>query len=53
MRAFADAERLLWTLGLVCIGYCLLVGAEARAYRSFAQQIDRQQTGSVDPAIAM
>lgn len=43
MRVVAHAERLLWVTGLLCVGYCLLLGIEARAYRKFVEQIDRRQ----------
>jgi sortase A len=39
MRVLAYAERLLWTCGLLCIGYCLVLGVQARGTQRLAERI--------------
>jgi sortase A len=39
MRVLAYVERLLWTCGLLCIGYCLLLGGQARGTQRLAERI--------------
>jgi sortase A len=45
MRVLEYVERFLWLAGLLCVGCCLLVGAQARAYRRSAEQIERRPPG--------
>ncbi len=39
MRMLAHAERLLWTCGLLCVGYCLMLGVQARGTQRLAERI--------------
>jgi sortase A len=39
MRVLAYMERLLWTCGLLCIGYCILLGVQARGTQRLAERI--------------
>jgi sortase A len=39
MRVLAYVERLLWTCGLLCIGYCILLGVQARGTQRLAERI--------------
>jgi sortase A len=39
MRMLAYAERLFWTCGLLCLGYCLVLGVQARGTQRLAEQI--------------
>ena len=39
MRVLAYVERLLWTCGLLCIGYCLVLGVQARGTQRLAERI--------------
>jgi sortase A len=39
MRTLAYAERLFWTCGLLCLGYCLVLGVQARGTQRLAEQI--------------
>ena len=39
MSRLALSERLLWTIGLLCLGSCLFVSLQARAYRNLASTI--------------
>ena len=39
MRIVAYAERLLWTCGLLCVGYCVVLGVQARGTQRLAERI--------------
>jgi sortase A len=39
MRMLAYAERLLWTCGLFCVGYCLVLGVQAKGTQRLAERI--------------
>jgi sortase A len=39
----AYAERLLWTAGALCLGYCLVVGVQVRGSQKTAEGIGRPQ----------
>ena len=39
MRMLTYAERLLWTCGLLCVGYCLVLGVQARGTQRLAEGI--------------
>jgi sortase A len=39
MRMLAYAERLLWTCGFLCVGYCLVLGVQARDTQRLAERI--------------
>nr|WP_257025491.1 class D sortase [Edaphobacter lichenicola] len=41
MRVLAYAERLLWTCGLLCAGYCLILVVQAKGTHRFADRIDQ------------
>jgi sortase A len=51
MQVLEDVERSLWMIGLLCVGCCLLVGAQARAYRKAAEQIESRPPGRPAPAM--
>jgi sortase A len=38
MRMLACAERLLWTCGLLCVGYCLVLGVQAKGTQRLAER---------------
>jgi sortase A len=37
------AERLLWAAGVLCLGYCLMLGVEAKGYQSAAEGVGSPQ----------
>jgi sortase A len=39
MRMLAYAERLLWTCGFLCVGYCAVLGVQARGTQRLAERI--------------
>jgi sortase A len=39
------AERLLWAAGALCLGYCLVLGVEAKGYQSVAEGLGTPQQG--------
>src|ERR1700733_3031566 len=39
MRMLAYAERLLWTCGFLCVGYCMVLGVQARGTQRLAERI--------------
>jgi sortase A len=39
MRVLAYVERLFWTCGLLCLGYCLVLGIQARGTQRLAERI--------------
>jgi sortase A len=39
MRVLAYVERLFWTCGLLCLGYCLVLGVQARGTQRLAERI--------------
>jgi sortase A len=45
MRVLPYLERLLWLIGLSCVGYCLLLAVQARAYRNYADQLGHHEPG--------
>jgi sortase A len=48
----AYAERLLWTCGLLCVGYCLVLGVQAKEARRFAERIDQPLPTKIAPSVA-
>jgi sortase A len=52
MRVLAYAERLLWACGLLCVGYCLILGVQAKETQKFAERIDHPLPSKVAPSVA-
>jgi sortase A len=52
MRVLAQAERLLWAAGALCLGYCLVVGVQVRGSQNIAAGIGRPQPDTRDDASA-
>jgi sortase A len=44
--ALGSTERLLWAAGALCLGYCLVLGVEAKGYQSVAEGIGTPQHGT-------
>jgi sortase A len=44
MSPLAFIERILWTIGLLCVGSCLFFAVQSRAYRNLAKHIDSPQS---------
>jgi sortase A len=51
MQRLAISERLLWLVGVVCIGCGLFVSARARAYRSVEEHILQQPASIAEPSV--
>jgi sortase A len=51
MRALAYAERLLWTCGFLCVGYCLILGVQAKGIQRFADRIDQPLPAKTAPSV--
>jgi sortase A len=45
MRSLAYLERVLWTCGLVCVGYCLVLGVQAWGTQRLAAHIGEPLPG--------
>ena len=50
MRLLAYAERLLWTCGLLCLGYCLTLGIQAEGTQRLAERVDEPSPTKSIPA---
>ena len=50
MSILTVSERLLWTLGGLCLGSCVLMNLQARSYRAAAAHADQKQSLS-DPVM--
>jgi sortase A len=49
MTILAFSERVLWVVGILCVGCCLFLNAQARAYRSLAGQSSEARSSSISP----
>jgi sortase A len=52
MQRLTRVEWLLWTIGLSCFGYCVLVAAWGASARHAAAKVDPQGSGGSQPARA-
>jgi sortase A len=50
MRVLAYVERLLWACGLLCVGYCLVLGVQAKETQRLAEHIGAPLPVMIDAA---
>jgi sortase A len=52
MRVLAYSQRLLWACGLLCFGYCLVLGVQAKETQSFGERIGEPYPAKIAAAAA-
>ena len=52
MRVVAYAERFLWVCGLLCVGYSLMLGVQAKGTQRVAERIGEPLSDKIAPTLA-